>query len=155
MLDPTYLYALLVAFISGSHTIVQKKLLNLNLNYKTMMVINVMFFVLFGSIYAYYYRDTIFPDFKHIKTKHYIVLGLSILFATFITSILNYELLLRNDAYIVSGLTLMAPIFTVILAYFYLKEEITCKGLVGIALMLLGTWLIIQAKQDAEVNALL
>jgi drug/metabolite transporter (DMT)-like permease len=148
-MDASYSIAFLIALIAGAAVITQKWLLNQGINYRAMLVVNVGFFILFGSIYAWYHRNEVVPIIRSFTPRIFMILGLQILFTTFLISILNYELLLRNDSYIAVGLTLSAPIFTVILAKTLLHEEINPKGLLGIAVMLVGTWLIIQAKKES------
>ena len=99
---------------------------------------------------GYYYRDEVVPVVKTFDRKLWFVLGLTILLATFVSSAIGYKLLERNDAYIVSGLSLIGPLFTVLFAWYFLNETINCKGLLGILIMLFGSWLIIQAKREAD-----
>jgi drug/metabolite transporter (DMT)-like permease len=148
--DYSYLIALVIALFGGSFVIVQKYLLNNGIQWKAMLAINSFFFFAFGMVFTYYYRHEIVPEIKRFNRKIFIILGLSILFSTFMGSILNYKLLERNKAYIVSGLTLVAPIFTLIFAKLFLGEDINCKAALGIVVILIGSWLIIQAKQDVD-----
>ncbi len=150
--DPTYLIALLIAIIGGSQIIVQKYLLNHGLSWKAMMSVNAFFFFFYGIFFTYYYRNDIIPELKRFNLNIFLILGITILFAVFILSILSYKLLERNNAYIVSGLTLAAPIFTLLFAKLFLHEDVNCKGVLGILVMLLGSWLIIQAKKESDAN---
>ena len=150
--DYSYLIALLIALIGGSFVIVQKYLLNHGIEWKAMITVNCLFFFIFGAIFTYYYRNEIVPEVKRFNWKIFTILGISILLATFVSSILNYKLLERNDAFIVSGLTLAAPIFTVIFAKLFLDEDVSCKGVLGVLVMLLGSWIIIQAKREADAK---
>ena len=150
--DYSYLIALIIALIGGSFVIVQKYLLNHGIQWKAMITVNSLFFFVFGIVFTYYYRKEIVPEVKRFDWKIISVLGLSILLATFVSSILNYKLLERNDAYIVSGLTLAAPIFTLLFAKLFLKEDVSCKGVLGVLVMLVGSWLIIQAKKEDDAK---
>jgi drug/metabolite transporter (DMT)-like permease len=148
--DYSYIIALIIAIIGGSFVIIQKYLLNQGIKWKAMMTINSFFFFVFGSIFSYYYRNDIIPEIKRFNWKIFIILGITILLATFLSSILNYHLLQKNDAYIVSGLTLTAPIFTLIFAKLFLKEDINCKSVLGMIVILIGTWFIIQSKKEID-----
>jgi drug/metabolite transporter (DMT)-like permease len=150
--DYSYPFALFIALIGGSFVIIQKYLLNHGINWKAMMTVNSLYFFIFGIIFTYYYRNDIVPEVKRFNWKIFALLGISILLATFVSSILNYKLLERNDAYIVSGLTLVAPIFTLIFAKLFLDEDINCKGVLGILIIIVGSWIIIQAKQEADAK---
>jgi drug/metabolite transporter (DMT)-like permease len=150
--DYSYIIALVVALIGGSFVIVQKYLLNHGINWKAMLTINAFFFFFFGSIFACYHRNDIIPEIKQLNWKVFVILGISILLATFLTSILNYQLLRKNDAYIVSGLTLASPIFTLIFAKLFLKEDVSCEGVLGILVMLVGSWIIIKAKKESDAK---
>jgi drug/metabolite transporter (DMT)-like permease len=150
--DYSYLIALIISLIGGSFVIVQKYLLNHGIQWKAMITVNSLFFFVFGIVFSYYYRHEIVPEVKRFNWKIISVLGLSILLATFVGSILNYKLLERNDAFIVSGLTLAAPIFTLLFAKLFLKEDVSCKGVLGVLVMLAGSWLIIQAKREADAK---
>ncbi len=150
--DYSYIIALILALIGGSFVIVQKYLLNHGINWKVMLAINAFFFFFFGSIFAYYHRNDIIPEIKQLNWKIFVILGITVLLATFLSSILNYKLLQKNDAYIVSGLTLAAPIFTLLFAKLFLKEDVSCKGVLGVLVMLAGSWLIIQAKKEDDAK---
>ncbi len=150
--DYSYLIALTIAIVSASFTIVQKYLLNHGIEWKAMIAVNSLFFFVFGSIFTYYYRNDIIPEVKRFNWKIFSILAISILLATFVNSILNYKLLERNDAFIVSGLTLAAPIFIVIFAKLFLDEDVSCKGVLGVLVMLVGSWIIIQAKREADAK---
>ncbi len=150
--DYSYIIALVVSLIGGSFVIVQKYLLNHGINWKVMLSINAFFFFFFGLIFACYHRNDIIPKIKQLNWKVFVILGTSVLLASFLASILNYELLQKNDAYIVSGLTLAAPIFTLLFAKLFLKEDVSCKGALGVLVMLAGSWLIIQAKKEDDTK---
>ena len=150
--DYSYLIALIIALIGGSFVILQKYLLNHGIQWKAMITVNSLFFFVFGIVFTYYYRKEIVPEVKRFDWKIISILGIGILLATFVTSILNYKLLERNDAYIVSGLTLAAPIFTLFFAKLFLDEDVSCKGVLGILVMLIGSWIIIQAKREADAK---
>ncbi len=150
--DYSYIIAFVIALIGGSVVIVQKYLLNHGINWKVMMSINAFFFFCFGSIFSYYHRNDIIPKIKQLHWKVFAILGTTVLLATFLSSILNYQLLQKNDAYIVSGLTLAAPIFTLLFAKLFLKEDVNCKGVLGVLVMLAGSWLIIQAKKEDDAK---
>jgi drug/metabolite transporter (DMT)-like permease len=150
--DNSYTIALAIAITSALSVIVRKYLLNKGVQWKPMMAVNAFFFFFFGCFFTYYYREDIIPEIKHFDWKIFAILGITILFSTFIVGILNYLLLLQNDVYIVSGLTLTAPIFTVILAKLLLNEDVSCKGVLGVLIMLVGSWIIIQAKQESDIK---
>jgi drug/metabolite transporter (DMT)-like permease len=150
--DYSYLIALIIALIGGSFVIIQKYLLNNGIQWKAMITINSLYFFIFGIIFTYYYRNDIVPEVKRFNWKIFTILGIGILLATFVSSILNYKLLERNDAYIVSGLTLSAPIFTLLFAKLFLKEDVSCKGVLGVLVILAGSWLIIQAKKEDDAK---
>ena len=148
--DYSYLIALVIAFIGGSFVIVQKYLLNHGIDWKAMITVNSLFFFMFGIIFTYYYRKDIVPEVKRFNWKIFTILGISVLCATFVSSILNYKLLELNNAYIVSGLTLAAPIVTLIFAKLFFRRRCKLQGSSRSNDNANSSWIIIQAKREAD-----
>ena len=57
---------------------------------------------------------------------------------SFIPNILYFYLLKEHDSYVVSALVNSAPVFTVLISYFLLKEKLTKYGIIGIILIVGG-----------------
>lgn len=89
-----------------------------------------------------------YKNFYHIKIKNFAILGiLSVTMPTILQNIgLQY-----TSAYITGFLQSTGPIYTVILAYFFLQETITRYKVLGILLALGGTYVITSPEGGGDI----
>jgi drug/metabolite transporter (DMT)-like permease len=148
----SYIYAFCISLISGLMIISQKWIISHNVSFHMVMALSIIFSTLCGLAFLLYYKDIILNEYKdvHLSAVHQIFWQAFI--GTFILGILGYKLVEENNAYIASGLTLSAPLFTVLFAYLFLNEQIMLKGVFGIIIILIGSWLIILDKMEQDKN---
>ncbi|RLF34255.1 MAG: hypothetical protein DRN37_00585 [Thermoplasmata archaeon] len=98
--------------------------------------------ILFLSLSLFY------KNFYHIKIKNFVLLGIiSVTAPTILQNIgLQY-----TSAYITGFLQSTGPIYTVILAYFFLQETITRYKVLGILLALGGTYFITSPQSGGDL----
>ena len=149
-MDSSYIYAFLISLISGIMIISQKWIINHNVSFHMVMALSIIFSSLCGLTFILYYKDTILNEYKdvHLSAVHQIFWQAFI--GTFVLGILGYKLVQENNAYIASGLTLSAPLFTILFAYLFLNEKVMIKGVLGIIIILIGSWLIILDKIEHD-----
>jgi len=129
--------ALLISFLWGIQPVIYKHLLTI-INPFTLMVLNgSLNFICLGLLYLYYNKE-INTDFKKLSIKDYGLIFFIVIITVFLTNIIFYSILQNNDTSIITALVYSAPIFTLIMAYFILKERINIFGILGIILIILG-----------------
>ncbi len=77
-------------------------------------------------------------DFKKMTIYNYIWIFIAAIFCLFVANLLYYYILKKNNSSAISALIYSCPIFTLLIAYFFLKEEIDTYGLLGIFFVILG-----------------
>jgi drug/metabolite transporter (DMT)-like permease len=85
-------------------------------------------------IYASMNVNTIYKDIHNITKKDIIIILLTSAIATFMANVLYYTILKNHE----SSLIYSSPIFTLILAYIFLKERINTIGIFGILFIVVG-----------------
>ena len=75
---------------------------------------------------------------KKITKKDIIIIVLTSAIATFMANVLYYTILKNHESSLISALIYSSPIFTLILAYIFLKERINTIGIFGILFIVLG-----------------
>jgi len=64
------------------------------------------------------------------------------IFTVFLANILYYNILKTHESSIISALIYSSPVFTLIIAYLFLKERLDIYGLSGVCAIILGVILI-------------
>ena len=75
---------------------------------------------------------------KKINSQDILILISVSLGAGFLANLLFYYVLKSHESSLVSALVFSSPIFTLIVAYFFMKEELNGFGILGIVLIVLG-----------------
>lgn len=132
------IFGLLVSFIWGLLPIIDKYILR-KIDPKLFVLLFTAFIFGCSIILVLFSRKTI--QFKSLDKN---TLGLTFLSALFsFGALVVYLLLLKdNDSHLVSAIAYSAPMFTLILALFILKEKPTPISITGILLIILGVWCI-------------
>jgi drug/metabolite transporter (DMT)-like permease len=135
---PSYIYvALFVAFLWGIHPILNKILLG-KFNLSTVVVLNNVVYGLAVLVFFFINYTEIAKDVKKINSHDLLILFSVALIAGFLANLLYYYVLKSHESSIVSALVFSSPIFTLLVAYFFLKEELSGFGILGILLIVLG-----------------
>ena len=94
------------------------------------------------GIYATFHTTTLKNDFKKATIYEYMIIGFTFLLTAFLANILYFSVLAKNKSFVVSALIYTSPIFTLILAWWVLKEDINIYGLIGVLFIVTGIILI-------------
>lgn len=139
------LYGLIVAVLWGAMNAINKYVLN--------SIHPQMLFVLGGIVYFASILVFIACNWRLLKTESirvkpsvlaWIVGGT--IACTFGGSILYYYVLSKHDSHVVTAIVSSSPLVTLLLAYLFLKEDITANGLIGVFLIVAGVICIGQNK---------
>lgn len=133
--------AIFISFLWGIQPIVHKHLLN-RYNFITIMLISTI--VNFSLILAVSItrNKEILVDMNKLTFRDLFILVLVSSFTIFLANMMYYYILKNHESSIISALVYSSPVFTLIIAYIFLKERLDIYGLSGILLMILGVILV-------------
>jgi uncharacterized membrane protein len=129
--------ALFIAFLWGAAPVIHKNILK-TVDRTTIIVIGSFFYTICIIGFAIYNWDIIKKDVSKIKTNEVFLIAFAAITTGFLASVLYFYILNSNDSYVVSALIHSSPIFTLILAFLYLREKITFIGGLGVLLIFIG-----------------
>jgi transporter family protein len=130
-----------VALLWGISPIAHKTMIG-KIDTKLVFVLNSVFYTLCIIGYTIYYWDHFKTQAPKLATKDLYMLGGISIIMSFIPNILYFYLLKEHDSYVVSALVNSAPVFTVIISYFILKESMTKYSIGGVVLIIGGIMLL-------------
>jgi len=140
---------LLISFLWGIQTVIHKHLLK-HISGISIMVYSSIIYTSLLIIFGYYNRKILIKDSKKINVRIGSIIFFTAVFTLFLTNILYYYILKNHESGIVSSLISASPIFTVVFAYLFLKEQISMYGYVGILSVVIGVILINIDNKDIE-----
>ena len=133
-------YILIALFISlcwGIVPVAHKSILT-HISPITIMLLSVFIYAFLIIIYAALNTKVIYKDMYNISKTDIIVILFSSGIAAFFGNVLYFNILKNHDSSIISALIYSCPMFTLIIAYLFLKERINTIGIVGILCIVLG-----------------
>jgi drug/metabolite transporter (DMT)-like permease len=104
----------------------------------TVLVLSHFVYFLAVLVFIYINYIEISKDIKKINSQDILILIVVSLGAGFFANLLYYYVLKSHESSLVSALVFSSPIFTLIVAYFFMKEELNTFGILGILLIVLG-----------------
>jgi drug/metabolite transporter (DMT)-like permease len=138
MFIPPYIWiALVVAFLWGVHPIIGKQVLN-KFGIISTLTFTSLFYFLATLFLASMNSKEVIQDFQRINRHDILLLFSMSVLCTFFATILYYFVLKSHESSIVSALVYSSPIFTLIVAYFLLREKLNGFGIMGILLIVAG-----------------
>ena len=141
--------ALFVSFLWGLMPVVHKHLLD-KFNQITVMVLQSVIYCALIVILGFARKDEILEDVKKMSVRDAAIFFLVTLFCAFFANIIYFYLLKNHESSIISALIYSSPVFTLIIAYLFLKERLDIYGLSGIFAMILGVILISQNNSSSR-----
>ena len=133
-------YILIALFISlcwGIVPVAHKSILT-HISPITIMLLSVFIYAFLIIIYAALNTKVIYKDMYNISKTDIIVILFSSGIAAFFGNVLYFNILKNHDSSIISALIYSCPMFTLIIAYLFLKERINTIGIIGILFIVLG-----------------
>ena len=120
MFQSYILVALFIALCWGILPVAHKSILN-HLSPITIMLFSATIYTFLIIIYASMNIKIIYKDIYNITKKDIIIIILTSAIATFMANVLYYTILKNHESSLISALIYSSPIFTLILAYIFLK----------------------------------
>ena len=86
------------------------------------------------------------------NTKLILFSILGVILGLFIPNLINIYLLKNNKSFIIVALTYTTPLFSLLLAYLLLKEEISLKEIIGVLFIVLGVIIIATSRHNEKFS---
>jgi transporter family protein len=138
--------ALFISFLWGLQTVVHKHLLK-KFSPATIMLFSTLTYIVLVLVLAATQQQELVADLKKMSwTDVAILLSLSAV-TVFGANVIYYYILKQHESSITAALIYSAPVFTLVLAYIFLKERLDVYGLSGVFAIVLGVLLISQNGQ--------
>ena len=129
--------ALLVAFLWGIHPVLSKILLN-KFSVASVIIFNNFAYFLAILVFAWFNRQQIMKDVGRVDAYDAGIIFSVAIVASFAATLLYYYVLKDHESSLISALVYSSPIFTLIVAYLFLKERLTSIGVAGVLLIVAG-----------------
>jgi len=143
------LIALLISVLWGATPVVIKSLTK-KFDISTIMFVEGLLYFFFLLCYAYKYTDTIGKDILKINHIDLFKMFFASVIGGLIGNIMYIYILNKHESYITTALVSVSPFFTLILAYYFTKENVTFYGVLGVIFIVFGIMLI--AYNEKLVN---
>lgn len=135
------LISLFISVLWGATPIVIKSLTK-KLNISSIIFFEGLLYFFFLLCYAYKYKDNITKDVVKIDHIDLFKIFFASVICGLIGNILYIYVLENHDSYITTALVSVSPFFTLLLAYYFTKENITFYGVLGVIFIVFGIMLI-------------
>jgi drug/metabolite transporter (DMT)-like permease len=135
------LFALFISFLWGAQPVVHKHLLK-KYNAPSMMMFTAIINATLVLILSIYNRDVIYSDLKKITYVDASMIFGVVSLSVFLANIIYYYILKKNESSMISALIYSSPVFTLIIAFLFLKERLDIYGISGIFTIVLGVILL-------------
>ena len=133
-------YILIALFISlcwGIVPVAHKSIIT-HISPITIMLLSAFIYSFLIIIYAAFNKNIVYKDIYNISKTDIIVILFSSGIAAFFGNVLYFNILKNHDSSIISALIYSCPMFTLIIAYLFLKERINTIGILGILFIVAG-----------------
>lgn len=142
--------AIVISFLWGVGPVLQKYILN-SINPKTLLLFNGLAYMICLFFYSVYHRGELYQDVtKNMNLRLFLIIMLSGTIVGFFANLLYFYVLHKKDSYIINALVCSSPLFTLIIAYLFLKEKVQLSGFIGVMCIIIGVVLI--AFNDSNRN---
>jgi drug/metabolite transporter (DMT)-like permease len=126
-----------VSLMWGVYPILMKILLH-KLDVEFVLVLNAVLYFILMMGFGVIMRDKVLGSYHKCSSREYAIAAAMILFTIFIPSIVFVTILSKNESFMVSTLAYTSPLFTAMLAYYFLHEQLTYQSIAGIMLVVSG-----------------
>lgn len=128
-------------FFMGTQPVIHKYLLN-KFNFVTIMFISTLIYFGLVITLALTRHKEVYRDWLMMTPMDIGILILLPIFTVFLANLIYYNLLKIHESSIISALIYSSPVFTLLIAYLFLKERLDIYGLSGVCAIILGVMLI-------------
>lgn len=145
--------SLFISFIWGITPIVHKYIFStVTMSPHTMIVSGAIFYFICAMIYFAYYRKEVIEPLAALGPKTYMLMITTAVLG-FFANYLYFNVISKHASYLVSALIFSSPFFTLIFAYFFLKEDISLLSAVGVSLIVVGVIVLAMTKKPVVREA--
>lgn len=139
--------SLVVSFLFGVTPITHKYLFNKHpISKETLITSGAFFYFLCALIYFLVHREKVILDVKKLPTSSLVIMASSAVFSGFLANYLYFKAIQHSSSYVVSALIFSSPMFTFVLAYLILNEDITFRNAFGVACIVVGVIILATSK---------
>jgi len=129
--------ALLIAFAWGLSPIIHKSLLK-KVDAKVILVISGVMYFACLMIFTYVYMSEIKAGVSKLDVKDIAMITITSILAGFVANFVYLHILQKHSSHVISALIYSSPMFTLVFAYWLLRERISFTGAIGVLLIVAG-----------------
>jgi drug/metabolite transporter (DMT)-like permease len=141
--------ALAISFLWGVQPVIHKHLLKKFTPITLMLVSSIVYFALL-IVTSVIKNKEVTTDFEKMTAKDLGILVALSVFTAFLANIMYYYILKDHESSIISALIYSSPVFTLVIAYLFLKERLDIYGFSGVLAIIVGVILISQNNQSSR-----
>jgi len=142
-------FALFVSLLWGFSPIIHKIMINKYSPASIMLLTATVNFICVLFYFFIHYKK-VNSDYASSTNHDILLLGFTTCFTIFLANIIYYTILKNHESYIVSALVYSSPMFTLLLAYFLLKENVNYYGFFGVCSIVFGVMLIAMNEENLK-----
>lgn len=147
--------AIFIAFIFGVSPIIHKYIFNTvpSMTPQLLFIFGGITYFLFTIVYALYEKQPLIDNIKNIPLS---TIGLFLLGASmsFYANYLYFNIISKNASYLVSSLIFISPLFTLVLSYLLLNEQITLMSVLGVLLIVSGVIIVAISSKKPTISSI-
>lgn len=137
MIDNVFISSFMIAFFWALVPIFYKIILKDIPALTIFFMYYIIAFIIAMSILFFQYPN-VKLEIDKFNIRNFILFVIIIFFGSIFANYLFYNILQKNQAYLITILTAISPIFTVAIAFLFLKESINNLAWIGIILIVIG-----------------
>ena len=136
------LLAILIAFLWGISPVIFKYLLG-DVDMKVIMVLTAVIYTLCTALYTIPSWRDIYRSIIKINHVHMFWIVVNAALLTFVANLL-FLIALKNNSksYVITSIAFSAPLFSLLIAYLFLNQQITYHNLIGVVLIVTGIFVL-------------
>lgn len=145
--------SIFISFVWGLTPIVHKYIFSTEkMSPHTLIVSGGIFYFICSMIYfACYKKEALAPLPTLRPTTYMLMIGTAVI--GFYANYLYFNVISKHASYLVSALIFSSPFFTLVFAYFILKEDVSLVSAFGVSLIVLGVIILAVSKKPIVKDA--
>jgi drug/metabolite transporter (DMT)-like permease len=134
--------AVFIACLWGISPIIFKYVLG-DVDMKVIMVLTALFYIICVVFYAIPSWRSIYNNIKKINRMHLLLIAVNAAILTFLANLL-FLIALKNNSqtYAVTAVAFCAPLFSLLIAFLFLNQQISWAHMIGMALTVGGIFIL-------------
>jgi len=141
---------LFIAFLWSLSPLLEKVLLG-GLPMEAILILLALVYIICTFFYYIWHRKKVNEAIVNLQWKYVGIILVAAIVGAFIPNILFLKVLSNHDSYIVTSLTYLSPMFTMALAYWFLRENISLWSFFGVVLIVTGIIFIIIHEHRKDI----